>query len=55
MTHLERRDDTPAVPEDVDERLDDLADELQAPHDDDAERRRRQEAADEAGSNPRRE
>jgi hypothetical protein len=55
MTHSERTDDTPAVPEDVDERLDDLADELQEPHDDDAERRRRQEAAEEAGSNPRRE
>jgi hypothetical protein len=48
-------DDTPAVPEDVDQELDDLADELQEPHHDDAERRKRQEAAEQAGSNPRRE
>jgi hypothetical protein len=55
MTHTERQDDTPAVPDDVDERLDDLADELQEPRHDDAERHRQQEAAEEAGSNPRRE
>ena len=48
-------DDTPAVPEDVDRELDDLADELQEPHHDDAERQQRKEAAEEAGSNPRRE
>jgi hypothetical protein len=55
MTHSERHDDTPAVPDEVDERLDDLADDLQEPHADEAERRRQQEAAEEAGSNPRRE
>jgi hypothetical protein len=48
-------DDTPAVPEDVDRELDDLADELQEPHHDEAERRKQQKAAEEAGSNPRRE
>jgi hypothetical protein len=48
-------DDTPAVPDDVDEKLDDLADELQEPKRDDADRRQQQEAAEEAASNPRRE
>ena len=54
MTHEERHDDTPAVPDEVDERLDDLAEELQEPHSDEAERARRQKAAEEAASNPRR-
>ena len=55
MTHDERHDDTPAVPDDVEERLDDLAEDLQEPHGDEAERRRRQQAAEEAARNPRRE
>jgi hypothetical protein len=45
---------TDAIPDETTEKLDDLAEDLREPHDDDAERRRRQEAADEAGSNPRR-
>ena len=51
----ENHDPTPATGEDLDERLDDLADELQERHDDEGERRRQQEAAEKAGSNPRRE
>src|SRR5215207_1242334 len=54
MTHAERNDDTPAVDDEVEERLDDLADELQEPRHDEDERRRRRQAADEAESNPRR-
>jgi hypothetical protein len=37
------------------EHLDELAEELRVPHHDAEERRRRQEAAERAGANPRRE
>jgi hypothetical protein len=54
MTHPERNDDTPAVDDEVEERLDGVADKTQEPHHDEDERRRRQQAAEEAESNPRR-
>jgi hypothetical protein len=55
MTHPERNDDTPAVDDEVEERLDGVADDkTQEPHHDEDERRRRQQAAEEAESNPRR-
>jgi hypothetical protein len=40
--------------EHLDERLEDLAEELRRPHDDDQARREAQRAAGRAGSNPRR-
>ena len=54
MTPTDHTDETPAVDDEVEKRLDDVADETQEPHHDEDERRRRQKAADEAGSNPRR-
>ena len=54
MTRTDQTDETPAVDDEVEKRLDDVADETQEPHHDDDERRRRQEAAAEAESNPRR-
>jgi hypothetical protein len=55
MSDAQEHDDTPAVDDEVEEDLDQLADELQEPHHDEEERRRRQQAAEEAGSKPRRE
>jgi predicted transcriptional regulator len=46
---------TDAIPDETTERLDDLAEDLSRPHEDDAERARRQANAEEAGHNPRRE
>jgi hypothetical protein len=54
MTRAQHTDENPAVDDEVEERLDDVADKTQEPHHDEDERRRRQQAADEAESNPRR-
>jgi hypothetical protein len=50
-----KRPDQPSSDEDVRESFEDAAEAAQRPHDDEAERRRAQEAAREAGRNPRRE
>ena len=55
MTDAQGHDDTPAVDDELEQDLDELAEELREPHADEEERRRRQQAAEEAGSNPRRE
>jgi hypothetical protein len=48
------REEHPAPDRDPDEQLDELAEDLRRPHDDEQERRRRQAAADRAGRSPRR-
>ena len=45
----------PTAEEHLHESLDELAEDLRVPHDDVEERRRRQQAAERAGENPRRE